>query len=91
MVYSISSRSSFTRCQRFFNQIERVKAPSLSRSPGDVPTDPPFYPVMLVGNNSDRVTKREVSTQEGHALAKELGCDFVEASSKNCINVEKGR
>jgi GTPase KRas protein len=44
---------------------------------------------MLVGNKSDRVTEREVSTQEGHALARELGCEFVEASAKNCINVEK--
>lgn len=44
---------------------------------------------MLVGNKADRVTEREVSTQEGHALARELGCDFVEASAKNCINVEK--
>ena len=25
----------------------------------------------------------------GHALARELGCEFVEASAKNCINVEK--
>jgi len=44
---------------------------------------------MLVGNKSDRVTEREVSTQEGQALARELGCEFVEASAKNCINVEK--
>ena len=44
---------------------------------------------MLVGNKSDRVSDREVSTQEGHALARELGCEFVEASAKNCINVEK--
>jgi hypothetical protein len=44
---------------------------------------------MLVGNNSVRITEREVSTQEGYDLARELGCDFVEASAKNCINVEK--
>ena len=44
---------------------------------------------MLVGNKSDRVTEREVSMQEGSALAKDMGCDFVEASAKNCINVEK--
>lgn len=44
---------------------------------------------MLVGNKCDRVTEREVSTQEGSALARELGCDFVEASAKNCVNVEK--
>ena len=46
-------------------------------------------PIMLVGNKSDRVTEREVSTQEGHALARELGGEVVEASAKNCINVEK--
>ena len=45
----------------------------------------PHAPVMLVGNKSDRVTEREVSTQEGGALAKEMGCDFVEASAKQCI------
>lgn len=44
---------------------------------------------MLVGNKCDRVTEREVSTQEGQALAKDLGCEFVEASAKNCVNVEK--
>lgn len=44
---------------------------------------------MLVGNKCDRVTEREVSTQEGGALARELGCDFVEASAKNRNNVEK--
>ncbi|RMY31990.1 hypothetical protein D0866_06917 [Hortaea werneckii] len=46
-------------------------------------------PVMLVGNKCDRVTEREVSTQEGSALAKQMNCDFVEASAKNCVNVEK--
>jgi len=46
-------------------------------------------PVMLVGNKCDRVTEREVSTQEGSALTRELGCDFVEASAKNCVNVER--
>lgn len=96
LVYSISSRPSFTRIQKFYKQIQRVKESSQSGSPtypgsplsassiGGGPT-----PVMLVGNKCDRVTEREVSTQEGYSLAKELGCDFVEASAKNCINVEK--
>ena len=44
---------------------------------------------MLVGNKADKHHEREVSSQEGQALAKELGCEFVEASAKNCINVEK--
>lgn len=97
LVYSIASRSSFSRIQRFHHQIQRVKeasaaSPSYPGSPlsavGGGPA-PGNVPIMLVGNKADRVTEREVSTQEGHALARELGCDFVEASAKNCINVEK--
>lgn len=99
LVYSISSRSSFARIQKFHSQIQRVKETALSGSP-TYPGSPLSAsslnsggfgpaPVMLVGNKCDRVTEREVSTQEGSALAKELGCDFVEASAKNCVNVEK--
>ncbi|RKF72449.1 Protein ras-2 [Golovinomyces cichoracearum] len=94
LVYSISSRSSFTRIIRFHNQIQRVKesSSSLQSYAGSplmsvISTSP--VPIMLVGNKSDRITEREVSTQEGHALARELGCEFVEASAKNSINVEK--
>jgi GTPase KRas protein len=94
LVYSISSRTSFARIQRFHNQIQRVKKTSLSGSPNH-PGSPLTTsslgpaPVMLVGNKCDRVTEREVSTQEGSALAKELSCDFVEASAKIPVNVEK--
>lgn len=98
LVYSISSRSSFARIQRFHHQIQRVKESAaagsptypgspLSQSLGSSTLGP--APVMLVGNKCDRVTEREVSTQEGLALAKQLNCDFVEASAKNCVNVEK--
>lgn len=99
LVYSITSRASFTRIQKFFNQIQRVKEETMTSSPtipGSVvptsfkaaaPAAP--SPVMLVGNKVDRITEREVSIQEGQALAKELGCDFIEASAKNCVNVER--
>lgn len=94
LVYSISSRSSFSRIKRFHHQIQRVKesvasSPSYPGSPISAMSAQAPVPIMLVGNKSDRVTEREVSTQEGHALARELGCEFVEASAKNCINVEK--
>lgn len=81
LVYSVSSRSSFSRIKRFHYQIMKVKESVISPSSAT--------PVMLVGNKADRVREREVSTQEGHALARELGCEFVEASAKNCINVDK--
>ena len=98
LVYSISSRASFTRIQRFHHQIQRVKesaaagSPTFPGSPLSQTMSTPALgpaPVMLVGNKCDRVTEREVSTQEGSHLAKQLNCDFVEASAKNSINVEK--
>ena len=102
LVYSITSRASFTRIRKFHSQIQRVKDSSSAGSPttgvsylsSPISSSMPFTsigaaPVMLVGNKSDRVTDREVSIQEGSALAKEMGCQFVEASAKNCINVEK--
>jgi GTPase KRas protein len=94
LVYSISSRPSFALIQKFHQQIQRVKESSLSGSPTyrDATSNGSSFgpaPVMLVGNKCDRVTEREVSTQEGSALARKLGCDFVEASAQNCVNVEK--
>lgn len=92
LVYAITSRSSFTRIPRFHNQIQRVKESAgapLGYGGGFSSSGQVQSPIMLVGNKSDKVTEREVSTQEGHGLARELGCLFVEASAQNCVNVEK--
>jgi GTPase KRas len=94
LVYSISSRSSFTRIQKFHRQVQRVKdaeewRPSYPGSPVSALTPLGQVPVILVGNKCDRATEREVSTPEALALARQLGCEFIEASAKNCINVEK--
>jgi GTPase KRas protein len=75
LVYSIALRSSFTRITKIYDQIQRIKNFS-------------SVPITLVGNKSD-VMEREVSTQEGHALARELGCEFVEVSAKDNKNIEK--
>ncbi|XP_070506625.1 uncharacterized protein [Chironomus tepperi] len=37
--------------------------------------------VILVGNKTDLERQREVSTQAGRKLAKEIGCKFIETSS----------
>ncbi|XWS59604.1 hypothetical protein CRYUN_Cryun08bG0136400 [Craigia yunnanensis] len=44
---------------------------------------------MLVGNKVDRDSERAVSREEGIALAKELGCMFLECSAKTRENVEQ--
>ena len=97
LVYSIDDRSSFTRIKSFHDQVRRIKGSttlthnSLSKHEEDIELqfNPLDFPVMLVGHNCDRLAEREVSREEGQALARELGCAFLEASAKNCINVEK--
>lgn len=96
LVYSINSRNSFSRIEKYYTQIQRVKESAAAAAPSypGAPAAPPMggalgpAPVMLVANKCDKVTERAVSTQEGTALAQQLGCDFVEASAKNRINVD---
>jgi len=47
--------------------------------------DPIF---MLVGNMCDKTNEREVSKEQGQALARQFGCEFIETSAKTSQNVE---
>ena len=38
--------------------------------------------IILVGNKIDQAEKRQVGTEEGQALAKELDVMFIETSAK---------
>lgn len=76
IVYSITSRSTYDRVNKFRDQIFRVK-------------DVDQVPLILVGNKCDKVTDREVSREEGALKARTLNCDFVETSAKTCVNVER--
>lgn len=44
---------------------------------------------ILIGNKCDWEEKRQVSTEQGQALANELGIPFMEVSAKSNINIEK--
>ena len=68
LVYSITDRNSFRAASQYKTQIERV------RRADDIP-------VVLVGNKYDLENKREVSTEEGQALARQFGCPFYETSA----------
>jgi GTPase KRas protein len=75
LVYSVTSRRSFVEISTFQRQILQAK-------------DKNYFPMIVVGNHSERAHEREVAKREGAALAKDFGCPFVEASSKNQINVD---
>ncbi|TIA87041.1 hypothetical protein E3P99_03440 [Wallemia hederae] len=76
LVYSIASRSTFDRIEKFRNLITRVK-------------ERDNIPLMLVGNKCDKVYEREVSLSEGQVMAKKLQCSMIETSAKTCVNVER--
>jgi GTPase KRas protein len=44
---------------------------------------------MLVGNKCDKTYEREVSKEEGAAMAQRFGCSYVETSAKTGQNVER--
>lgn len=46
-------------------------------------------PVILVGNKVDLESEREVSSNEGRALAEEWGCPFMETSAKSKTMVDE--
>ncbi|KAF5356359.1 hypothetical protein D9756_004230 [Leucocoprinus leucothites] len=75
LVYSIASRTTFERLEMFRQSMRRVKR-------GDTI-------FMLVGNKCDKTYEREVSKEEGAALARQFGCEFLETSAKTAQNVER--
>lgn len=76
LVYSINSRNSLEELSNFYEQIIRVK-------------DDDNVPILIIGNKCDLEIERQVSYEEGLALADQLGCKFLETSAKQRINVEE--
>jgi GTPase KRas protein len=74
LVYSIASRSTFERLEVFRQSMLKVKRQK------------PIF--MLVGNKCDKTYEREVSREEGIALARTFGCEFMETSARTAYNVE---
>ncbi|KAJ7042573.1 ras protein, partial [Mycena alexandri] len=73
LLYSIVSRSTFDR-------LEEIRKLVTIKDKGVI--------FILVGNKCDLATGREVSTEEGAALARQFGCQFIETSAKTAQNVE---
>ncbi|KAF3430435.1 hypothetical protein E2986_01196 [Frieseomelitta varia] len=66
--YSVTDRRSFQEALEYRKLITRVRANE------DIP-------LVLVGNKFDLQRQRKVSTEEGKALAEQLGCPFYETSA----------
>ena len=75
LVYSVTSRFTFDRLEHLRQSMRRVKH-----------GDPTF---MLVGNKCDKAMEWEVSKEEGAALARQFGCEFMETSAYTGQNVER--
>jgi GTPase SAR1 family protein len=74
IVYSITSNTSFEEVDLWVKRIHRLKGEDAL--------------VWLVGNKCDLGDDREVSSQRGQDLARQLGCEFSETSAKTGENVE---
>jgi len=76
MVYSIIERSTFESAQKFHDNVLVIAGKD-------------EYPTVLVGSKYDLADQRQVSEDEGKALARKWNCPFLESSSKMKVNVEE--
>ena len=76
LAYSIVSQGTFNELPDMFEQIRRVQ-------------DKDKVPLVVVGNKSDLSDLRVITTEQGKALSKKFGGDFLEASAKTKTNVDE--
>ncbi|KAK9474302.1 ras family-domain-containing protein [Dipodascopsis tothii] len=75
LVYDVTDEKSFNNVRNWFSNVEQHASEGVNK--------------LLIGNKCDWEEKRAVSTEQGKALANELGIPFIEASAKANINVEE--
>ena len=80
LVYSITSQASFKDLISFRKRIFRAQ---------NLDTDTDTVPLVLAGNKCHLEEEREVSREQGEALAAAWRCSFIEASSETGHNVEE--
>ncbi|GAA5820320.1 hypothetical protein JCM11251_005572 [Rhodosporidiobolus azoricus] len=76
LIYSVTSRSSFEICSIIREKILGY-------------TGRDNVPIVLVGNKSDLAVQRQVTKEEGAALAASWGAAFTESSARTAENVSK--
>jgi Ras-related protein Rab-6A len=74
IVYDVTSRQSFLNIQRWVEEVRAERGSDVI--------------IVLVGNKTDLVDRRQVTIEEGDAKARELGVMFIETSAKAGFNVK---
>ena len=75
IMYDITSRSSFEEVKGFIKSIKNENSNEA--------------PIIIVGGKLDLENQRQVSKEDGIALAKEFNCSFFECSAKDNININE--
>ncbi|KAF1837292.1 NCA2-domain-containing protein [Decorospora gaudefroyi] len=75
LVYDVTDERSFNNIRTWFSNVEQHATEGVNK--------------ILIGNKCDWEEKRAVSTEQGQALADELGIPFLEVSAKSNINVDQ--
>ncbi|XP_013116516.1 ras-related protein Rab6 [Stomoxys calcitrans] len=75
VVYDITNTNSFQLVSKWVDDVRAERGSDVI--------------IMLVGNKTDLIDKRQVSTEEGENKAKELNVMFIETSAKASYNVKQ--
>ncbi|DBB08332.1 TPA: Ras- protein RABH1e [Trebouxia sp. C0006] len=74
VVYDVSNRQSFLNTVRWIEEVRTERGSDVI--------------IVLVGNKTDLVDKRQVSIEEGDAKAREFSVMFIETSAKAGFNIK---
>ncbi|KAH9733557.1 ras-related protein RABH1b [Citrus sinensis] len=74
IVYDVASRQSFLNTTKWVEEVRTERGSDVI--------------IVLVGNKTDLVDKRQVSIEEGEAKARELNVMFIETSAKAGFNIK---
>ncbi|XP_078440209.1 ras-related protein RABH1b-like isoform X1 [Wolffia australiana] len=74
IVYDVTSRQSFLNTAKWVEEVRTERGSDVI--------------IVLVGNKTDLVEKRQVSVDEGEGKAKEVGVMFIETSAKAGFNIK---
>ncbi|KAK4584033.1 hypothetical protein RGQ29_021962 [Quercus rubra] len=74
IVYDVANRQSFLSINRWVEEVRTERGSDVV--------------IVLVGNKTDLVDKRQVSIEEGDAKSREFGIMFIETSAKAGFNIK---